>query len=32
LEHFPFNHSHWREIVELALKVPKTGKGNAVRL
>ncbi len=32
MEYFPFNHSRWSEICDLALKVPKTGKANAVRL
>jgi len=32
LEYYPFNHTYWGEIVEQALKVPKTGKANAVRL
>jgi hypothetical protein len=32
LQYYPFNHTYWGEIVDQALKVPKTGKGNAVRL
>jgi hypothetical protein len=32
LDYFPFNHTYWSELCELAAKVPKTGKANAVRL
>ena len=32
VQYFPFNYTYWGEAVDQSLKVPKTGKGNAVRL